>query len=61
MVFSLDMTMMNPYYVTIAISRYMRIYYFVTIMRDQYNDFSDVEVERHINKLSLIILCMIVV
>jgi len=61
MIFSNDLTMLNYFYVLIAISRYLRIFYFVGVMREQYNDFSDVEVERHIYKLSLIIFCMIVV
>lgn len=46
-----DLSMLNPYYILIGMSRFIRIVLFCQVMRKQYNDFGDSEVSRHIFKI----------
>ena len=55
-----DLSQLNSFYIFISLSRYLRIYYFCEVIR-KYNDFGESDVDKHINKISMLVASIVLV
>ena len=55
-----DLTQLSDFYMFTSISRYIRIIYFVEVIR-KYTDFGETEVDRHLYKISMFVSSVIIV
>ena len=51
---------MSSFYVSISTSRYLRIYYFCEVIR-KHNKFGETDVDRHINKITMLVVSVVIV
>ena len=55
-----DLSQLGSFYIFVSISRYLRIYYFCEVIR-KHNDFGDTDVDRHINKITMFVVSVVLV